>query len=220
MKRIVLFTLLIGLFSVQADAGLWELDRTTALGFTTYTNIGGAGDAIGSLNVYDGPGNRVYGTGVTGYPSMSGVVGFTTTTFADGGDADTTTTAEISYGGNPGLTGSPYDGITSYFENDNDDIWSVQLFYQIGATEYNSGAYVTLAGLGGSAWLSTGAPMGGLDLSTITDIGFRIQGNMTGLGGNPSNPDSFHVSLVPVPAAVLLGILGLGVVGWKLRKYA
>ena len=26
--------------------------------------------------------------------------------------------------------------------------------------------------------------------------------------------------LVPVPAAVLLGVLGLGVAGWKLRKYA
>ncbi|MBA7612316.1 hypothetical protein ES703_19552 [subsurface metagenome] len=26
--------------------------------------------------------------------------------------------------------------------------------------------------------------------------------------------------LVPVPAAVLLGIIGLGVAGWKLRKYA
>ena len=29
-----------------------------------------------------------------------------------------------------------------------------------------------------------------------------------------------NVSLVPVPGAVLLGMLGLGVAGWRLRKYA
>lgn len=31
---------------------------------------------------------------------------------------------------------------------------------------------------------------------------------------------SLDAVVVPVPAAVLLGVLGLGVVGWKLRKYA
>jgi hypothetical protein len=29
-----------------------------------------------------------------------------------------------------------------------------------------------------------------------------------------------YVIRVPVPAAVILGILGLGVVGWRLRKFA
>ena len=98
------------------------------------------------------------------------------------------------------------------------------MFYISGGKEYNSGAYVELAGTGGSTNLSTGAPVGGLDLSTITDIGIRIQGNMIGLTpGNsdyPSNPDAFHFSVVPVPAAVLLGILGLSVAGIKLRKHA
>jgi hypothetical protein len=32
--------------------------------------------------------------------------------------------------------------------------------------------------------------------------------------------DNLSVRAVPVPAAVLLGIIGLGVAGWKLRKYA
>jgi len=36
----------------------------------------------------------------------------------------------------------------------------------------------------------------------------------------PSYSDDFHVSLVPVPAAVILGMLGLGAAGWKLRKFA
>lgn len=31
---------------------------------------------------------------------------------------------------------------------------------------------------------------------------------------------SVDASVVPIPAAVVLGILGLGVTGWKLRKYA
>ena len=109
MKRILLFTLVIGLFAVQANAALWELDRTTALGFTTYSNIGGAGDDIGLLSVYDGPGNKVFTEGgVTTFDSMSGMVGFVTNTFGDlapidGGDADTTVTAQIDFTGAPGL---------------------------------------------------------------------------------------------------------------------
>lgn len=42
-------------------------------------------------------------------------------------------------------------------------------------------------------------------------------------GGGDLDFDDFVVmveSVVPVPGAVLLGILGLGVAGWKLRKYA
>jgi len=35
-----------------------------------------------------------------------------------------------------------------------------------------------------------------------------------------TNSGSVDASVVPVPAAVILGVLGLGVVGWKLRKYA
>ncbi len=46
-----------------------------------------------------------------------------------------------------------------------------------------------------------------LDGYSLGNVGF-------GLG---SGPDSFHV--VPVPAAVLLGMLGFGVAGLKLRKY-
>jgi len=35
-----------------------------------------------------------------------------------------------------------------------------------------------------------------------------------------NNVGSVDVTVVPVPGAVLLGILGLGVAGWKLRKFA
>jgi len=39
-------------------------------------------------------------------------------------------------------------------------------------------------------------------------------------GDYTTNSGSVDASVVPVPAAVILGVLGLGVVGWKLRKYA
>jgi hypothetical protein len=141
---------------------------------------------------------------------------------------------QISYGGSPGLSGSPYDGISMYVQNDNQSKWSYQLFYTIGGsvdptngivtggTEYNSGAFVEVLGLYHSTVLSTGAPVGGLDLGTISNIGFRIQGNNMGGGdlSDPSYSDDFHTSVVPVPGAVLLGFLGLGAAGLKLRRFA
>ena len=127
--------------------------------------------------------------------------------------------AEISYGSNPGLSGLNYDGITAYFQNDNNSTWSVRLFFDIGNTRYWS-TVAALDGFGGSTYLTAGNFGGTLDLSTITDIGFRVSAIMDGSGTNPSSPDAFHISVVPVPAAVLLGILGLGVAGLKLRKYA
>lgn len=51
------------------------------------------------------------------------------------------------------------------------------------------------------------------DFSTLQDIGFIIEtGSSTG--------DTFHTSVVPVPGAVLLGMLGLGAVGIKLRRFS
>jgi len=107
----------------------------------------------------------------------------------------------------------------SYFQNDNDDIWEVQLFYVHTTSGEYASAWTSLAGDGGSAYLSTGGPGTGLDLDDISDIGFRIRGDMLN-GDYPSSGDAFHISLVPVPGAVLLGLLGLGAAGWKLRKFA
>jgi hypothetical protein len=45
-------------------------------------------------------------------------------------------------------------------------------------------------------------------------IGLHVQG----IGPNDEG-DSF-ILMTPIPASVVLGILGLGVAGWKLRKYA
>ena len=237
MKRFLLFTLVIGLFAVQADAALWELDRPTALGFRTYDDFdGGGGDTVGtpgttgSLGIYDGPGlHATDGTDWGSYLDMSGVVGFVSGPMIDlGGGGDNYVTAEVHSNGSPGLASATYSGITSYFQNDNDDIWEVQLFYvDSGDAGLHESAWVSLAGDGGSTYLTAldSDGVGGLellDLANITDIGFRIRGNMIGQTNSdyPSSGDAFHVSVVPVPGAVLLGILGLSAAGIKLRKFA
>ncbi|MHC4597300.1 MAG: hypothetical protein ACYS19_20435 [Planctomycetota bacterium] len=225
MKRLLLFTLVIGLFAVQADAGLWELDRPTALEFKTYTDVdGNAGDSIGSLGIYDGPGSAAdWGTDFGNYTDMSGMVGFVGGPMVDsGGGGDHLVTAKV-HDTAPGLTDvATYDGITAYFQNDNDDIWEVQLFYvdsTAGEGERTS-AWTSLAGDGGATYLiASASAANALDIDNITDIGFRVRGDMLD-GGYPSSGDAFHISVVPVPGAVLLGILGLSVVGIKLRKHA
>ena len=211
MKRILLFTLVIGLFAVQADADMWELDRPTALTILETNISASAGDTVSTLVVYDGPG--------AGYPVMSGQVGFQATLL----DADADGWATATIWSTTDLSGSGWDGIRSYVENDNQSIWGVQLFYDttlgLGG-EVNSGAFVPLAP-GASTYLTVDA-LGGdgtLNLDDVLLIGIRVQGNMVG-GDYPSSSDTFHVSVVPVPGAVLLGILGLGAVGIKLRKYA
>ena len=40
-------------------------------------------------------------------------------------------------------------------------------------------------------------------------------------GGEQSGAAGFmHGTIVPVPAAIVLGVIGLGLVGWRMRKYA
>jgi len=220
MKRFLLFTLVIGLFAVQADAGMWKLDRDTALTLDQYkVDPKGSSDIIGTLTIYDGY-DPLYGT------TMSGQVGF------EGGkeyddDGDWVITAIVF--GDVSLTDTAtYDGITSYFQNDNDNYYKVQLFFNIGGS-LDSDGYISggttysssieqLVGAGGSTYLTV--DYSGLDIDDIDYIGFKVIAEITGGTDYPSQGDSFHISLVPVPGAILLGMLGLGVAGIKLRKFA
>lgn len=225
MKRFLLFSLVICLFAVQANAAMWELDRPTVLQFQTITLA--PGDYMdGGLKIYDGPSTLVFGTGGDEYGAadMSGQVGFVATI----GDSSSTdlelyATVTISAGDDAGLTGDTlYDGISVYIQNDNDDIWGYQLWYTDADGTHTSLGWEQLAAQGGSTYLTVADPDGllGLDLDDITNIGFNVRGLMVGTGGDPSNPDTFHVSLVPVPGAVLLAMLGLSAAGIKLRKFA
>jgi hypothetical protein len=219
MRRILLSTLVIGLFAVQAKADLWQVDKSEALNFTSYAVTGGIEKS--DFGVYDGRDTLVslaetYTSPTYGGKTMSGQVGFSATLATD--KVDGYVTMDI-YDDSPFLSGTGYDGISMYIQNDNQSDWSYQLYYDIGSNEYTSGDFVTLAPGGTSTWLSTGAPSS-FDLADITRIGFRIQGHMTGIAPDPSTSDTFYTSVVPVPAAVILGVLGLGVVGIKLRKFA
>ena len=214
---------------MQANAGMFVLDRPTVLQFQTLSV--GADDWIsGGLGVYDGYDTLYAGVGGSDYGAkddlgnnlMSGQVGFVAT-IGDNDDTDLYAVATIRANGDAGLTGDTlYGGINAYFQNDNDDNWEVQLWYEDSAGIHDSGAFAPLAAKGGSVWLTAFDPDGsfGLDLDDIMDIGFNIRGLLNSIGDNPSDPDTFHVSIVPVPGAILLVILGMGVAGIKLRKYA
>ena len=194
------------LSSAPASADMFTLNVSTALQFTN-TSVS-AGDAIAFYGVTTSA--VTYGT------SMTGQVGFYGT-INDDDAGDKLVEVTFSAGNNAGLSGV-FDGITSFFANDDDDIWSIQLFFvDSGNIERNSGAFVPL-GTDDSTYLTVNQAIP--DMSLIKDIGIRIQGNLTNLNDNPSDPDGFHISTVPTPTAVILGILGLGAVGIKLRKYA
>ena len=227
MKRFLLFTLLIGLFAVQADAAMWEVDRNTALGMVSWTQLQGgspltdANPANDIVAVYDkwtkidGIGPAIYGGSDSSGPLMSGSVGFVAGIY--GNTSPGWAELEI-YDSSLALAGDDYTGIQMYFQNDNNSRWYVQLFYE--ATSGNAASsYVPVAPQGGDVVLSTAA-VADLDLDDITKIGFRIKGYMAGGDINPSLSDNFHVSVVPVPGAILLGILGLSAAGIKLRRFA
>ncbi len=208
------------LITAQTNAAMWEVDRATALQFTSHNMVQGFLDSS-DIRVYDGPNNKVYGpAGGDTYGStgnvMSGQVGFVATIGANSSPGDAT--IEI-FDPSPSLSGVYNNGIKIYAENDNDDHWEVQLFYE--ATpggDKDSGAFAHLSP-GQSTWLSISDAV---NLADVTKLGIRVQGhNMGGSNvGEPSNPDTFHTSVVPVPGAVLLGMLGLGAAGVKLRKFA
>ena len=87
-------------------------------------------------------------------------------------------------------------------------IWAIEGEYTLGGTDVKATAWVTEANaaiLPGGAWYGMG--IGGVRVLQMNSI-----------GGNALAQDQLYY--VPVPGAVLLGILGLSVAGIKLRKYA
>ncbi len=103
--------------------------------------------------------------------------------------------------GNPGIPGDIFGIKIQTFTNDGDNAWAVS---------FNS--------MRVPVWGDFYAKGGSVNYAYNVNFGVEWDelGNPTGWG-YLAVPDTYSV---PVPAAVLLGILGLGVAGWKLRRFA
>jgi len=200
MNRVLLTVLVVGLLAAQASAGMYRLDKPTAQQFTQMNTPDVTRNQL--FLVIDKPGTLgshidwQYNSSWNKYgPPMELEVGFL-------GQLADTDVMMIGKAGN--LDG--YDSIGVNVANDDDDWWAVRLYLE-GAT-YTPPALTNLDP-GETAFLTLSGWTG-----DVTEFGFEI--NYMGTRGS----DNFHISVVPVPAAVLLGMLGLGAAGIRLRKFA
>ena len=215
------------LSSAPAMADPYMMNATTAAGMRQLSIS--AGDIGFSYYVGYNPGDladRVFGLYSEYGATMNLDVGFTGNLVDnDGSDSAIAQIGLVNLtlpGGVPtysplGLSGN-FDGFKLPISNDdNNDTWRYQAYVTVGDTltpTYFSGWSTLASGTETDLLVSFSS----IDFATVTGIGFNIEWKPSLNGGDLS--DEYHTSVVPIPAAVLLGILGLGVVGIKLRKYA
>ena len=130
--------------------------------------------------------------------------------------------ADATIGLNYTLDLSSYtEGFLLPIANDNGDTWQYQAYVTNGTgtnatTAYSSG-WATLPMDTATALF---VPWDINAFTATSSVGFIIQWNQSIPANLTKLGDKFATSVVPVPAAVILGMLGLGVAGLKLRKYA
>jgi hypothetical protein len=230
MKRLLLISLIVGLCAGGASATMYKMDAATAELFTGvyWSDI----QTTNSNQVYyagRSPGlsasDKIYGGNLSYGAIMNYAVGFTGN--LKDNEAMPDGYASVSFGlGNNISTLFPtnvdtYDSFALPMINDNQQQWDVRL-YAVTAGSYDVPDFVTpwinlpVNGASTSPILSFG---GDVDFSSsLTDIGFAIRFNKATTGLGTQTEDVFHVSVVPVPGAFLLGMLGLGVAGVRLHR--
>lgn len=216
MKRILLISLVLGLFAGSASADMYVMDQATA---ELLYDVSWTGELSYDMKyVGDNPGgigDKIYGSQLVYGATMEYLVGFAGNIIVDTTGGNTVASVNIGLGREVNLTGE-YDGFALPISNDDQQIWEYKLYVNTTGADYISDSWTPLAGGTQSTLV---LPFNALvDFSTLTDIGFIIQFNVASTGGGTNYSDDFHTSVVPVPGAVLLGLLGLGVAGWKLRK--
>ena len=226
MKRTLFLALVaVAVFSAQASADFYYyLSETKAAEMTFLATS--PGDSLSLTYIGTNPGgtteyisgnkpSHVYGD------TMTQLVGFSGNLSDDNKDLEAIQTiglGSLDYLGTS-LDLVPdetyIDGFQLLIANDNNQGWSYRTYvWEIGNSTRHETEWTTLSNdTQTTLILSTG----NIDFHEVCGIGFEVRWTYP-LGGSIS--DDFHTSVVPVPAAVILGVLGLGVVGIKLRKYA
>lgn len=214
--------LLVG--ATPAFAGIFTIDTPTA---ALFGDKGVSAGDSGSLE-YTGysPGtlaaNKISGTAaIYGAIPMVYNVGFAGSIQ----DTDNSGFADIYIGvsnvsaaGGPAILDGSVTGLELAISNDNQQIWNYRLYAkEAGGTHY-SDTWLSLPA-GDQSTLDL-AFVGGYDGSDVTEFGFVVQFEKATTGGGTNLSDDFHTSVVPVPGALLIGLLGLGTAGMKLRKRA
>ncbi len=215
--RLLIIVLAICMIATPAIAGPYRMDTATAatmnqIGSVSTNDLGG----VEYIGYKDGQSLADYISGTWSLydaDSMIYNVGFSGDLKEQSGDGLAQLTIGLS---SPSLIGW-YNTFELPIANDNDDIWEYRSFVTVGggSPTYSSWTQLTSDTM---TTLIVNLGVNNINFATVTAIGFDIQWDTTLNQGRKG--DIFSTSVVPVPAAVLLGILGLGVVGWKLRKYA
>lgn len=228
MKRILLLTVVVGLLAGQASADLYSFDLSAAAslrqvsiseGGTGLTYVGYTpGTALvnkiaGSDNFYGATHPMYYSVGFTG--QIKDLSGDAVSSMLIG------ITDAINYNVFASIQAAgSFDGFSLRIANDNDDTWQYKLWVDTDAgvgIEYETAWTPAVPGLASPGQIALTLTFPEIDFSHLTGIGFGIQFNRD---GNPGDGDEFHTSIVPVPAALLLGLLGFGAAGLKLRRFA